>query len=127
MIREHAAFLFVPQDFAEARSLLLKTGALQLSAHELLVAGAGGRTVHFLSSMLDPFLQGYRVRYIHSFVSPGRPGGGDVESPPHDPPIYAPGHVSIPARGGHKDPDRTRVRPCSPQVHPETPSSRFPF
>lgn len=51
------------QDFEEACYLLLKTGALQVSAHELLVTEKGRRTLHFLSSLLDPFLQGYQVRH----------------------------------------------------------------
>ncbi|XP_056873243.1 dihydroxyacetone phosphate acyltransferase [Takifugu flavidus] len=58
-------FLLCPgaavQDFEEACFLLLKTGALQVSARELLVPEKGRRTLHFLSSMLDPFLQGYQV------------------------------------------------------------------
>lgn len=49
------------QDFEEACFLLLKTGALQVSARELSVPEKGGRTLDFLSSMLDPFLQGYQV------------------------------------------------------------------
>lgn len=49
------------QDFEEACYLLLKTGALQVTAHELLVTERGRRTLHFLSSILDPFLQGYQV------------------------------------------------------------------
>lgn len=56
-------FTCVLQDFEEACYLLLKTGALQVTAHELLVPERGHRTLHFLSSILDPFLQGYQVRH----------------------------------------------------------------
>lgn len=50
------------QDFEEACYLLGKTGALQVTQHELLVAERGHRTLTFLTSLLDPFLQGYQVR-----------------------------------------------------------------
>uniref|UniRef100_A0A671VNU4 Glyceronephosphate O-acyltransferase n=1 Tax=Sparus aurata TaxID=8175 RepID=A0A671VNU4_SPAAU len=49
------------QDFEEACYLLVKTGALQVTQQELLVTERGQRTVAFLTSMLDPFLQGYQV------------------------------------------------------------------
>lgn len=49
------------QDFEEACYLLVKTGALQLTQQELVVTEKGHRTVAFLSSMLDPFLQGYQM------------------------------------------------------------------
>uniref|UniRef100_H3DPA9 Glyceronephosphate O-acyltransferase n=1 Tax=Tetraodon nigroviridis TaxID=99883 RepID=H3DPA9_TETNG len=49
------------QDFEEACYLLLKTGALQVSAHELLVTERGRGTLHFLSRLLDPFVQGYQA------------------------------------------------------------------
>lgn len=49
------------QDFEEACYLLAKTGALQVTQHEVLVAERGHRTLTFLTSMLDPFLQGYQV------------------------------------------------------------------
>lgn len=50
------------QDFEEACYLLMKTGALQVTQHEVLVTEKGHRTLSFLTSMLDPFLQGYQVR-----------------------------------------------------------------
>ncbi|XP_074541353.1 dihydroxyacetone phosphate acyltransferase isoform X2 [Halichoeres trimaculatus] len=49
------------EDFEEACYLLMKTGALQVTQQEVLVTESGQRTVTFLSSMLDPFLQGYQV------------------------------------------------------------------
>uniref|UniRef100_UPI0037E86278 dihydroxyacetone phosphate acyltransferase n=1 Tax=Semicossyphus pulcher TaxID=241346 RepID=UPI0037E86278 len=49
------------QDFEEACYLLMKTGALQITQQEVLVTESGQRTVAFLTSMLDPFLQGYQV------------------------------------------------------------------
>lgn len=49
------------EDFEEACYLLMKTGALQVTQQEVLVTERGHRTVTFLSSMLDPFLQGYQV------------------------------------------------------------------
>ncbi|KAF7666496.1 hypothetical protein LDENG_00105360 [Lucifuga dentata] len=54
------------QDFEEACYLLVKTGALQVSQQEVLVTDRGHNTLTFLTSMLDPFLQGYQVvcRYL---------------------------------------------------------------
>lgn len=49
------------QDFEEACYLLMKTGALQVTQQEVLVTESGQKTVAFLTSMLDPFLQGYQV------------------------------------------------------------------
>ncbi|XP_068198339.1 dihydroxyacetone phosphate acyltransferase [Antennarius striatus] len=49
------------QDFEEACYLLVKTGALQITQHEVLVTETGHRTLAFLTSLLDPFLQGYQV------------------------------------------------------------------
>uniref|UniRef100_A0A3Q4BJG8 Phospholipid/glycerol acyltransferase domain-containing protein n=1 Tax=Mola mola TaxID=94237 RepID=A0A3Q4BJG8_MOLML len=49
------------QDFEEACYLLVKTGALQVTQDEVLVTERGHRTVGFLTSMLDPFLQGYQM------------------------------------------------------------------
>ncbi|XP_023285847.1 dihydroxyacetone phosphate acyltransferase [Seriola lalandi dorsalis] len=49
------------QDFEEACFLLVKTGALQVTQQEVLVTERGHRTLVFLTSMLDPFLQGYQV------------------------------------------------------------------
>ncbi|XP_074470896.1 dihydroxyacetone phosphate acyltransferase isoform X2 [Sebastes fasciatus] len=49
------------QDFEEACYLLEKTGALQVTQQEVLVTERGHRTLTFLTSMLDPFLQGYQV------------------------------------------------------------------
>ncbi|XP_019959276.1 dihydroxyacetone phosphate acyltransferase [Paralichthys olivaceus] len=49
------------QDFEDACYLLVKTGALQVSQQEVLVTERGHRTLAFLTSMLDPFLQGYQV------------------------------------------------------------------
>ncbi|XP_037304643.2 dihydroxyacetone phosphate acyltransferase isoform X2 [Pungitius pungitius] len=49
------------QDFEEACYLLVKTGALQVTQQEVLVTERGHRTLSFLVSMLDPFLQGYQV------------------------------------------------------------------
>lgn len=40
----------------------MKTGALQVSQDVVVVTERGHRTVGFLTSMLDPFLQGYQVR-----------------------------------------------------------------
>uniref|UniRef100_A0A671VTG2 Glyceronephosphate O-acyltransferase n=1 Tax=Sparus aurata TaxID=8175 RepID=A0A671VTG2_SPAAU len=59
------------QDFEEACYLLVKTGALQVTQQELLVTERGQRTVAFLTSMLDPFLQGYQVREtLYKMFSP---------------------------------------------------------
>uniref|UniRef100_A0A665UT76 Phospholipid/glycerol acyltransferase domain-containing protein n=1 Tax=Echeneis naucrates TaxID=173247 RepID=A0A665UT76_ECHNA len=64
-------FILVPgatvQDFEEACYLLVKTGALQITQQEVLVTERGHRTIVFLTSMLDPFLQGYQVRATHSW------------------------------------------------------------
>nr|XP_043905086.1 dihydroxyacetone phosphate acyltransferase isoform X1 [Solea senegalensis] len=49
------------QDFEEACFLLMKTGELQVTEHEVLVTERGQRTLGFLTNMLDPFLQGYQV------------------------------------------------------------------
>ncbi|XP_040919989.1 dihydroxyacetone phosphate acyltransferase isoform X1 [Toxotes jaculatrix] len=49
------------QDFEEACYLLVKTGALQVTQQEVLVTERGQRTLSFLTSLLDPFLQGYQV------------------------------------------------------------------
>ncbi|KAM7395057.1 hypothetical protein PAMA_006689 [Pampus argenteus] len=49
------------QDFEEACYLLVKTGALQVTQQEVVVTERGHRTLTFLTSMLDPFLQGYQV------------------------------------------------------------------
>uniref|UniRef100_A0A3Q3SW38 Glyceronephosphate O-acyltransferase n=1 Tax=Mastacembelus armatus TaxID=205130 RepID=A0A3Q3SW38_9TELE len=49
------------QDFEEACYLLAKTGALHVSQQEVLVTEKGQRTLAYLTSMLDPFLQGYQV------------------------------------------------------------------
>ncbi|XP_010788764.1 dihydroxyacetone phosphate acyltransferase-like, partial [Notothenia coriiceps] len=49
------------QDFEEACFLLVKTGVLQVTQHEVLVTESGHRTLSFLTNMLDPFLQGYQV------------------------------------------------------------------
>ncbi len=54
--------LMFSQDFEEACFLLVKTGALQVTQQEVLVTERGHRTLTFLTSMLDPFLQGYQVR-----------------------------------------------------------------
>ncbi|XP_028254316.1 dihydroxyacetone phosphate acyltransferase-like, partial [Parambassis ranga] len=49
------------QDFEEACYLLVKTGALQIPQQEVLITERGHRTLAFLTSILDPFLQGYQV------------------------------------------------------------------
>ncbi|XP_035534428.1 dihydroxyacetone phosphate acyltransferase [Morone saxatilis] len=49
------------QDFEEACYLLVKTGVLQVTQQEVLVTERGHRMLAFLTSMLDPFLQGYQV------------------------------------------------------------------
>ncbi|XP_022059837.2 dihydroxyacetone phosphate acyltransferase isoform X1 [Acanthochromis polyacanthus] len=49
------------QDFEEACFLLVKTGALQINQQEFVVTERGHRTLAFLTSILDPFLQGYQV------------------------------------------------------------------
>uniref|UniRef100_A0A7N8XBJ0 Glyceronephosphate O-acyltransferase n=1 Tax=Mastacembelus armatus TaxID=205130 RepID=A0A7N8XBJ0_9TELE len=58
------------QDFEEACYLLAKTGALHVSQQEVLVTEKGQRTLAYLTSMLDPFLQGYQV--IVHVCYPGR-------------------------------------------------------
>ncbi|KAM4595955.1 dihydroxyacetone phosphate acyltransferase-like [Polymixia lowei] len=54
------------QDFEEACYVLVKTGVLQASQQEVVVTERGHRTLAFLTTMLDPFLQGYQVvcRYL---------------------------------------------------------------
>uniref|UniRef100_A0A671QQU7 Dihydroxyacetone phosphate acyltransferase-like n=1 Tax=Sinocyclocheilus anshuiensis TaxID=1608454 RepID=A0A671QQU7_9TELE len=54
------------QDFEEACYLLMKRGVLQVSEHEIVMSASGHSTLAFLSSVLDPFLQGYQVvsRYL---------------------------------------------------------------
>uniref|UniRef100_A0A3Q4ML09 Glyceronephosphate O-acyltransferase n=1 Tax=Neolamprologus brichardi TaxID=32507 RepID=A0A3Q4ML09_NEOBR len=54
------------QDFEEACYLLVKTGALQINQQEVLITERGHRTLAFLTSVLDPFLQGYQVREMHT-------------------------------------------------------------
>lgn len=54
------------QDFEEACYLLVKTGALQINQQEVLITERGHRTLAFLTSVLDPFLQGYQVRKMHT-------------------------------------------------------------
>ncbi|KAM4522815.1 dihydroxyacetone phosphate acyltransferase isoform 1-T1 [Odontesthes bonariensis] len=49
------------QDFEEACYLLVKSGDLQINQQEILVTERGHRTLAFLTSILDPFLQGYQV------------------------------------------------------------------
>uniref|UniRef100_A0A669C8Y0 Glyceronephosphate O-acyltransferase n=1 Tax=Oreochromis niloticus TaxID=8128 RepID=A0A669C8Y0_ORENI len=49
------------QDFEEACYLLVKTGTLQINQQEVLITERGHRTLAFLTSVLDPFLQGYQV------------------------------------------------------------------
>ncbi|CAN9507522.1 unnamed protein product [Ophioblennius macclurei] len=49
------------QDFEEACYLLVKTGVLQVHQQEVLLQDGGRRTLDFLTSLLDPFLQGYQV------------------------------------------------------------------
>uniref|UniRef100_A0A672N4C0 Glyceronephosphate O-acyltransferase n=1 Tax=Sinocyclocheilus grahami TaxID=75366 RepID=A0A672N4C0_SINGR len=54
------------QDFEEACYLLMKRGVLQVLEHEIVMSASGHSTLAFLSSVLDPFLQGYQVvsRYL---------------------------------------------------------------
>uniref|UniRef100_A0A669C2V8 Glyceronephosphate O-acyltransferase n=1 Tax=Oreochromis niloticus TaxID=8128 RepID=A0A669C2V8_ORENI len=54
------------QDFEEACYLLVKTGTLQINQQEVLITERGHRTLAFLTSVLDPFLQGYQVREMHT-------------------------------------------------------------
>ncbi|XP_068610171.1 dihydroxyacetone phosphate acyltransferase [Brachionichthys hirsutus] len=49
------------QDFEEACYLLVKTGALQVTQQDVLATDTGRRTLAFLTSLLEPFLQGYQV------------------------------------------------------------------
>ncbi|XP_061668133.1 dihydroxyacetone phosphate acyltransferase isoform X2 [Syngnathoides biaculeatus] len=49
------------QDFEEACYLLERTGALQVAQHELAATERGQRTLDFLTGLLEPFVQGYRV------------------------------------------------------------------
>ncbi|XP_028295303.1 dihydroxyacetone phosphate acyltransferase [Gouania willdenowi] len=49
------------QDFEEACFLLMKTGVVLMEQEEVLVTENGHRTITFLTSILDPFLQGYQV------------------------------------------------------------------
>ncbi|XP_053736568.1 dihydroxyacetone phosphate acyltransferase isoform X2 [Synchiropus splendidus] len=49
------------QDFEEACYLLMKTGALCESQQDVLAAEGGARTLSFLCSLLEPFVQGYQV------------------------------------------------------------------
>ncbi|XP_061900801.1 dihydroxyacetone phosphate acyltransferase [Entelurus aequoreus] len=49
------------QDFEEACYLLEKTGVLQVAQQEVIVMERGQKTLHFLTGMLEPFLQGYQV------------------------------------------------------------------
>lgn len=52
------------QDFEEAYYLLVKSGVLQANQQEIVVTERGPRTLGFLTSLLDPFLQGYQVRGV---------------------------------------------------------------
>lgn len=45
--------------------LLEKARALDVFSHHVLVPEEGHRTLSFLSSLLDPFLQGYQVTETH--------------------------------------------------------------
>ncbi|TKS75445.1 Dihydroxyacetone phosphate acyltransferase [Collichthys lucidus] len=57
------------QDFEEACYLLVKTRALQVTQQEVLVTERGQRTLAFLTSMLDPFLQGYQfIPAVRKFI-----------------------------------------------------------
>ncbi|XP_038129164.1 dihydroxyacetone phosphate acyltransferase isoform X1 [Cyprinodon tularosa] len=49
------------QDFEEACYLLVKCGALQIHQQTILVTDRGQRTLAFLTSILDPFVQGYQM------------------------------------------------------------------
>ncbi|XP_053743114.1 dihydroxyacetone phosphate acyltransferase [Synchiropus splendidus] len=65
-----AEFIFIPgqasQDFDEACLLLKKCAALEIKGQELTVSDAGGEVLHFLRSLLLPFIQSYEVmlRYL---------------------------------------------------------------
>ncbi|XP_062857176.1 dihydroxyacetone phosphate acyltransferase [Trichomycterus rosablanca] len=54
------------QDFEKACNLLTRCGAIQELQQEVVVSSSGQTTLAFLSSLLDPFLQGYQVvcRYL---------------------------------------------------------------
>uniref|UniRef100_A0A8C1E9X6 Glyceronephosphate O-acyltransferase n=1 Tax=Cyprinus carpio carpio TaxID=630221 RepID=A0A8C1E9X6_CYPCA len=56
-------FILCPgdSDFEEACYLLMKRGVLQVLEHEIVMSASGHSTLAFLSSVLDPFLQGYQV------------------------------------------------------------------
>ncbi|CAL8316707.1 unnamed protein product [Merluccius merluccius] len=62
-------FVFTPgqssQDFEEACSLLGNAGAIQSNQDEILVTDAGRRTVSFLKTLLQPFMDSYQVVYSH--------------------------------------------------------------
>ncbi|XP_043962097.1 dihydroxyacetone phosphate acyltransferase isoform X1 [Gambusia affinis] len=49
------------QDFEEACYLLVKSAVLQIHQQEVLVIDRGHRTLAFLTSILDPFVQGYQM------------------------------------------------------------------
>ncbi|KAK1889029.1 Dihydroxyacetone phosphate acyltransferase [Dissostichus eleginoides] len=59
------------QDFEEACFLLVKTGVLQVTQHEVLVTESGHRTLSFLTNMLDPFLQGYQKNSLAALLRLG--------------------------------------------------------
>ncbi|XP_017286889.1 dihydroxyacetone phosphate acyltransferase isoform X2 [Kryptolebias marmoratus] len=61
------------QDFEEACYLLVKSGALQINQQEVLVTETGQKTLTFLTSSLDPFLQGYQMvcRFLCEEASEG--------------------------------------------------------
>ncbi|KAI4798272.1 hypothetical protein KUCAC02_022165 [Chaenocephalus aceratus] len=58
-------------DFEEACFLLVKTGVLQVTQHEVLVTESGHRTLSFLTNMLDPFLQGYQKNSLAALLRLG--------------------------------------------------------
>uniref|UniRef100_A0A3P8UVZ2 Glyceronephosphate O-acyltransferase n=1 Tax=Cynoglossus semilaevis TaxID=244447 RepID=A0A3P8UVZ2_CYNSE len=53
------------QDLSMSFDLLEKARALDVFSHHVLVPEEGHRTLSFLSSLLDPFLQGYQVMETH--------------------------------------------------------------
>ncbi|KAM9782746.1 dihydroxyacetone phosphate acyltransferase [Neosynchiropus ocellatus] len=63
-------FIFIPgqasQDFDEACLLLKKCAALEVKGPELTVSDGGGEVLHFLRSLLQPFIESYQVmlRYL---------------------------------------------------------------
>ncbi|KAM4529864.1 dihydroxyacetone phosphate acyltransferase isoform 2-T2 [Fundulus diaphanus] len=61
------------QDFEEACYLLVKSGALQINQQQVLVTDRGHRTLAFLTSILDPFVQGYQMvcRFLCEEVAEG--------------------------------------------------------